>query len=106
MKSEANQLTQAVITLLRLHNYHVWRQGNAPVYDKRKGVYRQNTVYKGVPDVIGLTPDGRFIGIEIKVGSDIMSVDQQMFKTDTEARNGIYIEVRTIEDVVSQLHLS
>lgn len=95
---EASNLTKLVIDLLTLHNCHVWRQNTIPVYDNFRKAYRANNTKKGVADVIGITPEGRFIGIEIKVGKDKQSADQMKFQAEVEKRKGIYTIIKTSED--------
>ena len=61
--------------------YHVregvaYRINNGAVYDAKKRVYRAGVQRKGVPDIIGII-DGRFIGIEVKIGKDRQSADQK-----------------------------
>ena len=67
----ANDLTKTIIWDM----YHVregvaYRINNGAVYDVKKRVYRAGVQRKGVPDIIGII-DGRFIGIEVKIGKDL-----------------------------------
>lgn len=51
------------------------------------------TSLKGVPDIIGFTDDGRFVGIECKVAPDTLRDEQKVFREALEARQGIYMVV-------------
>lgn len=55
----------------------------------------------GSSDILGLLGDnGRFIAIEVKIGKDTLSGDQEGFKAQIERLGGVFIEARAIEDVL------
>lgn len=59
---------------------------------------------KGSPDVIGFTPEGRFLGIEVKrQGEKLTPLQSRFAKRLRETKYGIYIVARSIEDVQVQL---
>jgi hypothetical protein len=61
---------------------------------------------KGIPDITALEPKtGRYIGIEAKAGKDQLREDQIKWKSRILAGGGIFIEARTLEDVVHGLGL-
>lgn len=96
--SKANELTSAVQQLLHLYNFEVWRQNNLAV----KG--RRFVGRKGVPDVIGFhRSSAMFVGVEVKVGRDKMSEDQEKFRDTLLAAGGLFIEARSIEQVHKEL---
>jgi hypothetical protein len=55
---------------------------------------------KGVPDIIGLTRAGKFLGVEIKNKDtkDKLSAEQQSFFYNILEKNGLYFVVNSIED--------
>ena len=57
---------------------------------------------KGIPDRIAVK-DGRFYGIEVKAPTGRMSPYQTEFKTRLEEAGGVYIEARSLEDVMKHL---
>lgn len=57
---------------------------------------------KGIPDRI-VVKDGRFYGIEVKAPNGRMSPYQQTFKDRLEEAGGVYIEARSLEDVMKIL---
>lgn len=62
------------------------------------------TAPRGIPDIIGYTGGGVFVGIEVKVGEDRLSVEQRDFKESLQlTTSGVWIEARTIDDVVGVL---
>jgi hypothetical protein len=57
----------------------------------------------GSPDIIGITNDGRFIGIECKTGKAVQSPQQKKFQAAIEKFNGIYILVRSVDETRESL---
>ena len=53
----------------------------------------------GWPDITGLLPDGRFIGVECKSRRGRQSPAQKVMQHEIRQRNGIYILARSVEDV-------
>ena len=106
-KQDANAVTNAVVKWLNLNGYRAWRQNNTGVFDPtaakrqiRKCVesglrgkqlagscsraidkaWRKNTGVLGLPDVIGVNlKTGRWIGVEVKVGTDKLRPEQKHF---------------------------
>jgi len=95
--STTSGLTAGVIEILTLHGYTVWRN-NA-------GKARNNIRLSppGTPDIIGYAPDGRFVGIEIKVGRDKPNPDQLEWREKAHASNCRVCFVRSIDDIESML---
>ena len=61
---------------------------------------------KGLPDITALEPNtGRYIGIEAKVGRDKLSDDQIKIKGKILRSNAIFIEARTVDDLINGLGL-
>jgi hypothetical protein len=57
----------------------------------------------GWPDITGLLPDGRFIGVECKSPTGRQSPVQQQMEQEIRKRNGIYVLARSIEDVQREI---
>lgn len=76
VKSDANSLTAAVLTLFNAHGFELFRV-NVTV-PKIKGQYVRS-VPNGTPDIIGYSPKGHFVAIEIKVGRDKLRPEQKVF---------------------------
>lgn len=74
----------------------VWRNNAIPV----KG--RTFIGRKGVSDIIGIH-DRRFIGIECKTLSGVLSPDQERFIMDIESNGGIALVVRSLDDLIRQI---
>ena len=90
----ANDLTKSVLSICSAYSVNAWRQNNVRAV---KG--RTFTGKKGVPDVIGFTKKGKFLGVEIKAGKDKLSPEQKQFHEDLKEKGGISVIIRTYEDV-------
>ena len=94
----ANELTKTIIWDM----YHVrggvaYRINNGAVYDVKKKVYR-----KGVPDIIGII-DGRFFGIEVKIGADRQSADQKEIEKEINDAGGVYFVAKSYDDYLAKI---
>lgn len=82
----------------------VWRLNNGAFYNPAGRLIRVGP--KGLPDVDGwIGIDGRAVrlAIEVKVGRDKMSPEQESFKNALNAAGGIYVIARTVEDCIAAL---
>lgn len=60
--------------------------------------------YKGSPDIIGFTSDGKFLGIEVKTGQTNQSKEQKFFQWRMNAFNARYYLVRDkMDDLIATL---
>ena len=124
-KTNTNSLTKAVLTFLNTSGWVAWRNNNIPVFDiskAAKGIagkqmpnssnaarsllskfFRKNNVFKGVPDIIGFhKKTGRFIGVEIKTGSDRVSMEQAHFLTMLQQSGGVAIVCRDFDAFLAE----
>jgi hypothetical protein len=65
----------------------------------RAGAFFGDAIPSGWPDVTGLLPDGRFIGVECKAASGRQSPVQRHMEQEIRRRSGIYVLARSAEDV-------
>ena len=65
----------------------------------RAGSFGADTVPAGWPDITGLLPDGRFIGVECKSLTGRQSPVQKQMEEAIRKCNGIYVLARSVEDV-------
>ncbi len=89
-------IVKAVIQYLTIRGCFVWRQNAGAVSGEYKGKRRfvRFSGAKGVSDIIGVLPSGRFIAVECKDGSNKVSADQQRFLSAVEAHGGLAIVAR------------
>ena len=65
----------------------------------RAGSFGADTVPTGWPDITGLLPDGRFIGVECKAPDGRQSLVQKSIEAEIRKRSGIYVLAKCVEDV-------
>ena len=57
----------------------------------------------GSADILGITSDGHFFAVEVKIGKDRQSKQQQAFESMVKAMGGRYIVASTHTDVTAYL---
>lgn len=96
---------QAVILdyLASLPRAKFWKNKTTGTYDPKIGGFRKmhgRHNSRGSPDILG-TIDGKFIGIEVKKPSGIVSTDQQDFINHLNKVGAIAFVARSLDDVIS-----
>lgn len=112
----ANGLTKAIITFLKLHGWQAERISNTGRYidDSRivtdiigiqrkigSGKYIKGTGTNGTAD-ISATIKGRSVKIEVKIGKDRQSEAQIKYQVDIERAGGIYLIAKDFESFIKQ----
>jgi len=54
---------------------------------------------RGISDILGILPDGRFLAVEVKTKKGRVSPEQQVFLDRINALHGVGFVARSIEDV-------
>jgi hypothetical protein len=98
------ELVNATCDFLLDQGYFVWQNksmGTFNPYRKHflKVGYSHGRI-KGVPDILGVLPDGRLLAIEIKTGTGRLNPEQRDFIKKAEFRGAIAFMARSLEDVV------
>jgi hypothetical protein len=65
----------------------------------RAGAFFGDAIPAGWPDITGLLPDGRFIGVECKAPGGRQSSAQKAMEQEIRSRHGIYVLAHEVEDV-------
>lgn len=100
-KKETYLINDAV-EYLSMYGCTCFRHNNTGAYDRRAGCYRKPSgiaYIKGVSDIIGCAPDGRFIALECKSSSDKPTFDQAAFVERIRYAGGIAGVIYTLGDV-------
>jgi len=100
----ANDLTKTIIWDM----YHVregvaYRINNGAVYDQKKKVFRKGVQRRGIPDIIGII-NGRFFGIEVKIGKDRQSEFQKEIEEEINKVNGVYFIAKSYDDYLEKIN--
>jgi hypothetical protein len=102
--SPTNELTKAVIQLLQLRGFFVWRQNNGGVWDPTRQVFRANSSTPGISDVLGYhLATGRIAAVEVKAGKDKLRPDQISFLAGIRAAGGFACCGRDVAQVEAEL---
>ena len=102
-QSPANQLTDECIRHIKSLGGCSWRISAGGQFDTKQGRWRPGGQKRGLPDVIGILPDGRFIGIEVEVGRDRVSEYQELRRSEIISSNGHYLIARNLEKFKNEL---
>jgi len=94
-------IQKQILNFLSAYGIFVFRVNTTGVFDPSRKVFRRLGGYnlKGVADILGVLPNGKFLAIEVKTQSGKQSLFQKNFQNQIEKNNGIYILARSIDDV-------
>ena len=84
--SQASELTNQVIDFIYRSGGYAWRASSTGIYDDKLQRFRL-APKKGVSDVLGCYR-GRLLAIEVKIGKDRLSPEQQGFLKNVEHHGG------------------
>jgi hypothetical protein len=88
--------------LLRLSSERIFCYANNTGSIKGDGRY-QKYGFIGSPDILGIMPDGRYLGIEIKTGNAVQNKNQKKFEAKIKNNNGIYWIIRSLGELDGKL---
>ena len=90
-------VVRSCIQWLYYKGIFAWRN-NTGGYKTEDGSYIRYGL-KGSPDIIGILPDGRFLGVECKSGKNDIKGSQIDFKNKIESMNGVYVVAWSTDDL-------
>ena len=93
--SAANELTNQIIDHIYRAGGYAWRSTSVGVFDTKRMHFRASAK-KGVSDVLACFR-GELIAIEIKIGKDRLSDEQEGFMRNIQAAGGSAVIARTFE---------
>jgi hypothetical protein len=94
MPNSESYIQKNILAYLSLRNIWAWRSNNLAVPGRRF------IGEPGLPDIVGMLPGGRFLGIEVKTKTGKQSDDQKAFQARCEKEGGLYILARSLDDVM------
>lgn len=92
---------KAVLLWLRAHGAIVAVTDAGAAY--RAGAFFGDALPAGWPDLTGVLPDGRFIGVECKAPGGRQSPAQKRIEREIRKRHGLYVLARSETDVQREL---
>lgn len=98
---------ESILHYLSLNGVFAWPNKTQGTYDPRREKFRKPTSKfwkKGVADILGITPSGRFFAIEVKrPKKGVLSQEQKDFIAQISARGGIAFVATSIADVAGRI---
>lgn len=102
--TRTGSLTSAAIIFLTMIGFHAWENKTVGIWDPKKNIYRTPArKIKGAPDIMAVDWHGRIVCVEIKTGKDRLSADQTIFAAEIIGRNGVYLIISDIQDLIDGL---
>ncbi len=106
MSTPEGLVVNACLDYLAARRIYAWRNNTGAVsIPSAHG--RDRFIRYGKPgssDILGIMPDGRFLAVECKTKTGRLTDLQQGFLAEVEARGGVAIVARRVEDVEAGLH--
>lgn len=104
-KSNETALVRAVLDYLEIRGIWAWRQNSGAFEGEYKGKKRfMRFGIKGMSDILGVMPDGRFLAIECKVKPNKPTPDQLEFLGNVKRRGGVACLCWNIDDVMDAIN--
>lgn len=100
--SQANNLTKQIISHFHQIGGFAWRNNTVGIFDRSKGIYR-TSAKKGVSDILALLR-GRFYAIEVKIGRDRLSPEQDGFLQTIQHHQGNAFVVHSFIEFLEELN--
>ena len=95
--SKSTELTNQIIDFIYRQGGYAWRQNSTGIYDQKRGIFRPGSK-KGVSDILAvIPPNGRLVAVEIKIGKDRLSPEQEGFLKNVEYVGGLSFVARDLE---------
>lgn len=92
-------IQKEILGALLNDGYFVWRNNTVGIFDPTTKRRRYNNAFgskNGVPDILGLLPDGRFLAIEVKSEKGKLSPAQEEFIAEVNKRGGHAFMARSL----------
>lgn len=83
----------------------VWRANTGWAWPTDESARPVHFGVSGQPDILGVTPSGRGLGVEVKSVRGRQSEQQRRFQKAWEAHGGLYILARSAAEAVEALKL-
>jgi hypothetical protein len=98
-----NHQTLLKMCLILLHSEKIFCYANNTGSIKGVGRY-QVYGFIGSPDILGILPNGQYLGIEIKTGSAMQNKNQKKFQKKIVDNNGEYWIIHSLDELKERLN--
>ncbi len=112
LKTKEGPLQKAILEYLAFHPHlgYYWRSNQSTAFfDPKKGQWlkKKGTGYiDGVPDICGILPNGKWVGIECKSTDGKQSPAQMEFEIMVKRNNGYYWLVHSLDELQQYFRLA
>jgi hypothetical protein len=98
-------LLKSCLRYLELRGFLCWRQNQGAIAGEYKGKRRfvKFTTAKGISDIIGILPGGRFLAVECKIRPNKPTFDQECFLEQIRKAGGLAVVVYEVTDLIKAL---
>ncbi len=98
-------LCNACLTLLKLRGVFCWRSNTAGIKrrDRAGREFWAAPGMRGVADLIGVLPGGKFLAVETKTAAGKLSPEQAAFLDNIRAAGGVAVVIRSLDEMVTLL---
>jgi hypothetical protein len=95
-----------VLDWLNRNGVFAFKVNTVGIWDNDKKIYRQLGKFdlRGKPDIMGILPNGRFLGIEMKTPEGSLSTYQKAFLNKVNKHGGKGFVATSIEQVTEELN--
>lgn len=106
-KSLEIELQKQIVEMLNKNGFFVWRSNSGLAFfvDKHGKQRAFRAGFKGCSDIIGCTPNGNFVAIEVKIGKNKPSEAQEEFIYEIQKRSSLAFVAYSLEDVASRFDI-
>jgi hypothetical protein len=91
-----------ILQWLKLQGIFAWTNKTQGTFDPRRGVFRASTQMVGIPDILGVLNDGRFLGIEVKRKPNKPTPEQVNFIQTASNLGAVCFVAYDLETVISE----
>lgn len=100
------EIQAKIMQWLEYNKIFAWVNKTQGTFDPVRKTFRKNKkLLKGVPDILGILPDGRFLGIEVKRPGGKVSPEQLDFIEKANGLGGVCFVAFSLEDVIGDYRL-
>lgn len=105
VKMKESELLSFALKLLKNKGILHWRVANGPVMHTigTRVIYKPSPI-KGMPDIAGLMPCGRFFAIELKSAKGRLSPEQVNWINKINDSHGVAVVIRTSNELLEFCH--
>lgn len=103
VKELEKDIQKKILIWLGLKGIFAWTNKTQGTFDPVRRVFRTSNQLKGVPDILGVLPDGRFLGIEVKRKGGIVSPEQSAFIGKASRLGALCFVAYSVDDVIQNL---